>query len=229
MTAVLDLRDVRRQYTVGQTTTVALAGVTLSVDPGEFVAIIGPSGSGKSTLMNLIGCLDRPSSGTVAIGGHDITTLDDDQLTSVRSQAIGFVFQQFQLLPQTSALDNVAAPLLYPGMRVRSARARAKEVLELVGLGDRLDHDRTMLSGGQQQRVAIARAIVANPALILADEPTGALDSRSGAQVMDILTGMHAEGRTIVLITHDPQIAAAASRRVHIRDGLIELDERTAA
>jgi putative ABC transport system ATP-binding protein len=229
MTAVLDLRDVRRQYTVGQTTTVALAGVTLSVDPGEFVAIIGPSGSGKSTLMNLIGCLDRPSSGTVAIGGHDITTLDDDQLTSVRSQAIGFVFQQFQLLPQTSALDNVAAPLLYQGMRVRSARARAKEVLELVGLGDRLDHDRTMLSGGQQQRVAIARAIVANPALILADEPTGALDSRSGAQVMDILTGMHAEGRTIVLITHDPQIAAAASRRVHIRDGLIELDERTAA
>jgi putative ABC transport system ATP-binding protein len=229
MTAVLDLRDVRRQYTVGQTTTVALAGVTLSVEPGEFVAIIGPSGSGKSTLMNLIGCLDRPSSGTVAIGGHDITTLDDDQLTSVRSQAIGFVFQQFQLLPQTSALDNVAAPLLYQGVRVRAARARAKEVLELVGLGDRLDHDRTMLSGGQQQRVAIARAIVANPALILADEPTGALDSKSGAQVMDILTGMHAEGRTIVLITHDPQIAAAASRRVHIRDGLIELDERTAA
>ncbi len=229
MTAVLELRDVRRQYSVGTTTTVALAGVSLSVEQGEFVAIIGPSGSGKSTLMNLIGCLDRPSSGTVSIAGHDITTLDDDQLTSVRSQAIGFVFQQFQLLPQTSALDNVAAPLLYQGMRVRAARVRAQEVLTLVGLGDRLHHDRTMLSGGQQQRVAIARAIVANPALILADEPTGALDSKSGAQVMDILTGMHAQGRTIVLITHDPDIAATASRRVHIRDGLIELDERSAA
>jgi putative ABC transport system ATP-binding protein len=229
MPAVLELHNVRRQYTVGQTTTVALDGVSLSVERGEFVAIIGPSGSGKSTMMNLIGCLDRPSSGTVSIAGHDISTLDDDQLTSVRSQAIGFVFQQFQLLPQTSAVDNVAAPLLYQGVRVRAARARAAEVLSLVGLGDRLDHDRTMLSGGQQQRVAIARAIVANPALILADEPTGALDSKSGAQVMDILRGMHAEGRTIVLITHDPAIAASASRRVHIRDGKIELDERAAA
>jgi putative ABC transport system ATP-binding protein len=229
MPAVLELHNVRRQYTVGQTTTVALDGVSLSVERGEFVAIIGPSGSGKSTMMNLIGCLDRPSSGTVSIAGHDISTLDDDQLTSVRSQAIGFVFQQFQLLPQTSAVDNVAAPLLYQGVRVRAARARAAEVLSLVGLGDRLDHDRTMLSGGQQQRVAIARAIVANPALILADEPTGALDSKSGAQVMDILRGMHAGGRTIVLITHDPAIAASASRRVHIRDGKIELDERAAA
>jgi putative ABC transport system ATP-binding protein len=229
MPAVLELHNVRRQYTVGQTTAVALDGVSLSVERGEFVAIIGPSGSGKSTMMNLIGCLDRPSSGTVSIAGHDISTLDDDQLTSVRSQAIGFVFQQFQLLPQTSAVDNVAAPLLYQGVRVRAARKRAAEVLSLVGLGDRLDHDRTMLSGGQQQRVAIARAIVANPALILADEPTGALDSKSGAQVMDILRGMHAEGRTIVLITHDPAIAASASRRVHIRDGKIELDERAAA
>jgi len=222
---VLELTDVTREYQTGSTTTVALAGVSMSVRSGEFVAIIGPSGSGKSTLMNLIGCLDRPTRGTVEIAGHDIRDLDDDQLTSLRSQAIGFVFQQFQLLPQTTAVDNVAAPLLYQGVKPKEARARAADVLHRLGLGDRLHHDRTMLSGGQQQRVAIARAVVGGPALVLADEPTGSLDSRSGQQVIEVLREMHQEGRTLVLITHDPGVADVADRRIHIRDGLIAPDD----
>ncbi|MGZ5345664.1 MAG: ABC transporter ATP-binding protein, partial [Actinomycetota bacterium] len=192
-----------------------------TVQAGEFVAVLGPSGSGKSTMMHLIGCLDRPTSGSVRLAGHDIAALDDDQLTSLRSQAIGFVFQQFQLLPRTSALDDVAMPLLYQGVSASDARGRAKDVLSRLGMADRLDHDQTRLSGGQQQRVAIARAVVTSPALILADEPTGALDTRSGEQVMDILKEMHEEGRTIVLITHDHDVAAAASRLVHLRDGRI--------
>ena len=216
---VVRLSDVRREYEVGDTTTVALDGVTLSIEEGEFVAIVGPSGSGKSTLMNLIGCLDRPTTGTVEVAGEDVGRLDDDALTRLRGDAIGFVFQQFQLLPQTSAIDNVAAPLLYRGERVKAARARAAEVLATLGLGDRLEHDRTMLSGGQQQRVAIARALVTEPALVLADEPTGALDSRSGDAVLQLLESMHAAGRTIVLITHDATVAARASRRVRIHDG----------
>ena len=216
---VVRLSDVRREYEVGDTTTVALDGVTLSIEEGEFIAIVGPSGSGKSTLMNLIGCLDRPTTGTVEVAGEDVGRLDDDALTRLRGDAIGFVFQQFQLLPQTSAIDNVAAPLLYRGERVKAARARAAEVLATLGLGDRLEHDRTMLSGGQQQRVAIARAVVTEPALVLADEPTGALDSKSGDAVLQLLESMNAEGRTIVLITHDASIAARAHRRLHIRDG----------
>jgi putative ABC transport system ATP-binding protein len=227
--SVLEIADVHREYRVGSTTTVALDGVSLNVEEGEFVAIVGPSGSGKSTLMNMIGCLDRPTSGTVRIAGQNVADLDDDELTGLRSHQIGFVFQQFQLLPQTSALDNVAMPLLYQGVRASQARARAKEVLVRLGLGERLGHDRTMLSGGQQQRVAIARAIVTNPALVLADEPTGALDSHSGAQVIELLSEMNREGRTIVLITHDAAIAEVARRRVHIMDGRIFSDERTAA
>ncbi|WP_375387452.1 ABC transporter ATP-binding protein [uncultured Amnibacterium sp.] len=226
---VLDLVDVRREYRMGETTTVALDGVSLRVDEGEFVAVVGPSGSGKSTLMNLIGCLDRPTSGSVAVGGRAIADLDDDELTELRSEEIGFVFQQFQLLPQTSALDNVAAPLLYRGVPTRRARSRAKEVLTGLGLGDRLQHDRTMLSGGQQQRVAIARAIVTQPSLILADEPTGALDSQSGEMVMGLLGDLNRAGRTVVLITHDTHIAASAHRRVHILDGRVAADDRSAA
>ncbi|MHC2999988.1 ABC transporter ATP-binding protein [Microbacterium sp. HJ5] len=226
---VLELHDVARDYTTGSTITTALDGVSLTIRAGEFVAIVGPSGSGKSTLMNMIGCLDRPTRGRVRIAGHEVAALDDDQLTSLRSQAIGFVFQQFQLLPQTTALDNVAAPLLYQGVKTKEARRRATEVLERLGLGERLHHDRTMLSGGQQQRVAIARAVVASPALILADEPTGALDSVSGQQVMALLTELHAEGRTIVLITHAAEVAEAASRRIHIHDGRIASDDGIAA
>ena len=226
---VLELVDVRREYAVGTTTTVALDGVSLRVEEGEFVAIVGPSGSGKSTLMNLIGCLDRPTSGTVSVGGRDVSDLDDDALTDLRSEEIGFVFQQFQLLPQTSALDNVAAPLLYQGVRTKEARSRAKQVLTDLGLGDRLHHDRGMLSGGQQQRVAIARAIVTQPSLVLADEPTGALDSRSGEVVLGLLTELNRAGRTIVLITHDARIAATADRRVHILDGRVAVDGTVAA
>ena len=222
---VVDLTDVRREYQTGEVPTVALAGVTLQVRRGEFVAIVGPSGSGKSTLMNLIGCLDRPTSGKVVISGKDISTLDDNELTDLRSRAIGFVFQQFQLLPLTSALDNVATPLLYQGLRPKEAQKRAAAILTRLGLGERLTFDRGRLSGGQQQRVAIARALVTNPDLVLADEPTGALDTTSGHQVMDIFREMNQEGRTIVLITHDLEVAAAAERRIYIRDGLIEKDD----
>lgn len=224
-TPVLQLDDVRRTYLTGDTATHALAGVTMKIETGEFVAIVGPSGSGKSTLMNLVGCLDRPTSGEVRIAGHRVSQLDDDQLTDLRSRAIGFVFQQFQLLPRTSAVDNVAAPLLYQGISARAARRRAAEVLGDLGLADRTRHDRTMLSGGQQQRVAIARAIVTDPAIVLADEPTGALDSRSGEMVMDLLTTLNDQGRTVVLITHDAEVAARAHRQIHVRDGLIETIE----
>ncbi len=222
---VVELSDVRREYQTGEVPTVALAGVSLKVQRGEFVAIVGPSGSGKSTLMNLIGCLDRPTAGTVKISGKDISTLDDNELTALRSRAIGFVFQQFQLLPLTSAVENVAAPLLYQGLRPKEGHKRAAAMLTRLGLGERLDFDRGRLSGGQQQRVAISRALVTNPDLVLADEPTGALDTSSGAAVMEVFKEMNAEGRTIVLITHDLEVAAAAKRRIYIRDGLIERDE----
>lgn len=224
---VVDLRNVRREYQTGDVATVALAGVSLQVERGEFVAIVGPSGSGKSTMMNLIGCLDRPSSGDVIVAGKNVKDLNDKELTALRSKAIGFVFQQFQLLPLTSAVDNVATPLLYQGIGPREARRRAAEMLSKLGLGDRLDFDRSRLSGGQQQRVAISRALVTNPDLVLADEPTGALDTASGEAVMNTFKEMNAEGRTIVLITHDLDVAAAAKRRVYIRDGLIERDEKS--
>lgn len=226
---VVDLRHVRREYQTGDVATVALADVSLQVERGEFVAIVGPSGSGKSTMMNLIGCLDRPSGGEVIIAGKNLAQLDDRELTDLRSKAIGFVFQQFQLLPLTSAVDNVATPLLYQGIKPREARRRAADMLTRLGLGERLDFDRSRLSGGQQQRVAIARALVTNPDLVLADEPTGALDTASGEAVMQIFKEMNAEGRTICLITHDLDVAAAAKRRVYIRDGLIERDEKLEA
>lgn len=226
---VVDLRHVRREYQTGDVATVALADVSLQVERGEFVAIVGPSGSGKSTMMNLIGCLDRPSGGEVIIAGKNLAQLDDRELTDLRSKAIGFVFQQFQLLPLTSAVDNVATPLLYQGIKPREARRRAADMLTRLGLGERLNFDRSRLSGGQQQRVAIARALVTNPDLVLADEPTGALDTASGEAVMQIFKEMNAEGRTICLITHDLDVAAAAKRRVYIRDGLIERDEKLEA
>ncbi|MEY3028749.1 MAG: hypothetical protein RL198_146 [Actinomycetota bacterium] len=226
---VVELRSVGREYLVGDQITTALDGIDLKVMPGEFVAIIGPSGSGKSTLMNLVGCLDRPSSGEVLISGEGTVELNDNQLTDLRSRAIGFVFQQFQLLPNTSALENVAAPLLYQGMSMRAAKEKASEMLQRLGLGERLNFDRNRLSGGQQQRVAIARALVTNPDLVLADEPTGALDTKTGEQVIQLFKDLHAEGRTILLITHDRDIANAAPRRVYLRDGRIERDEKSAA
>ena len=223
---VVELENVRREYLVGDQVTVALDGIDLLIEHGEFVAIVGPSGSGKSTMMNLIGCLDRPSSGLVKIASDSTSELNDNQLTSLRSKAIGFVFQQFQLLPNTTAIENVMAPLLYQGISSKQAKQSATEMLTRLGLGERLNFDRNRLSGGQQQRVAIARALVTSPDIVLADEPTGALDSKTGAQVIDLLKELNQEGRTIILITHDLDIAASAPRRVFLRDGRIERDER---
>ena len=219
--SIVSLDRISRTYAMDRVRVNALSDVSLEVAQGEFVAIVGPSGSGKSTMMNIIGCLDRPTAGVYRLAGTAIATLGDDGLGRLRSRTIGFVFQSYNLLPRTSALDNVATPLLYQGVGRRERVARATAALERLGLGDRLDHEPTELSGGQQQRVAVARAIVTDPALILADEPTGNLDSASGRDVLLLLRELHAAGRTIVLITHDPEVAAAAGRQVHIRDGRI--------
>jgi putative ABC transport system ATP-binding protein len=227
--SLIALQGVTKDYRRGRVAVHALRGVDLSIGAGEFVAIVGPSGSGKSTMMHLIGCLDRPSSGRYLLGGVDVSTLDDDGLARLRSLAIGFVFQSYNLLPRTSALENVAAPLLYQGVSRRERLRRAQAILERLGMGDRLGHDHTELSGGQQQRVAIARALVTEPALILADEPTGDLDSVAGAEVLEILSELHRSGRTVVLITHDADVAAVAPRLVHVRDGLLEEPETAAA
>ena len=218
---VIELRGVTRVYSTGRLEVAALRGVDLDVWPGDFLAIVGPSGSGKSTMMNIIGCLDRPTSGSYRLGGTPIEQLSDDDLARVRGRAIGFVFQSFNLLPRTSALENVATPLLYQGVSRRERNARAQAALERLGLGDRLEHEPSELSGGQQQRVAIARALVTEPALILADEPTGNLDSASGADVINILHELNATGTTIVLITHDVAVAEHARRQVHVLDGLL--------
>ena len=219
MAPLIDIRGVWRVYQLGSVTVEALRGVDLAVYPGEFVAIVGPSGSGKSTLMNIIGCLDRPSAGSYHIAGTPVADVDDDGLARLRSRTIGFVFQSYNLLSRTSALENVATPLLYQGVGRKERYARSREALEELGLGDRLDHLPTELSGGQQQRVAIARALVTHPALILADEPTGNLDSASGVEVMTRLRALNRAGRTIVLITHDSGVASVAQRQVHVRDG----------
>jgi putative ABC transport system ATP-binding protein len=216
---IVRLRSITRTYDMGHVTVPALRSVDLDVEPGEFVAIVGPSGSGKSTMMNIIGCLDRPTEGTYTLAGTPVEELDDDDLARVRSRTIGFVFQSYNLLPRTSALDNVATPLLYQGVGRSERHRRATAALERLGLGDRLDHEPSELSGGQQQRVAVARALVTDPALILADEPTGNLDQASGQDVLRVLRELHESGRTIVLITHDAEVADAASRQVHIRDG----------
>jgi len=225
---LLELRGVTKDYHTGRVVVNALRGIDLMVGNGEFVAIVGPSGSGKSTLMHILGCLDRPTSGSFRLAGVDVATLDDDGLALLRSRAIGFVFQSYNLLPRTSALENVAAPLLYQGVSRRDRLARARVELERLGLGERLSHDSTELSGGQQQRVAIARALVTEPALILADEPTGDLDSASGAEVLALFAALHRAGRTVILITHDLDVAAAAPRIVHVRDGLLEQPARAA-
>ncbi|MCU0477284.1 MAG: ABC transporter ATP-binding protein [Chloroflexi bacterium] len=218
-TPVISLRGITRIYSSGRLEVEALRGIDLDVFPGDFIAIVGPSGSGKSTLMNIIGCLDRPTAGTYVLAGTEVETLDDDDLARVRSRAVGFVFQSFNLLPRTSALENVATPLLYQGVPRHERMERAKAALERLGLGDRLDHEPSELSGGQQQRVAIARALVTRPVLILADEPTGNLDSASGLEVLHLLHELNAAGATIVLITHDSDVAVAATRQVHVRDG----------
>jgi len=218
---IITLEQVSRVYRTGRIDVTALNGLDLVVERGEFVAVIGPSGSGKTTLMNIVGCLDRPTSGRYVLDGTAVADLDDDGLARLRSRAIGFVFQSYNLLPRTTALDNVAAPLTYQGVPRHEREARARAALDRLGLGDRMAHEPTELSGGQQQRVAIARAIVTEPALVLADEPTGNLDTHTGAEVMELLLELHRAGTTIVLITHEAEVAAAAERQVHVRDGRI--------
>jgi putative ABC transport system ATP-binding protein len=218
---IIRLDHVSRTYEMGRLAVNALADVSLTVGDGEFLAIVGPSGSGKSTMMNILGCLDRPTSGRYVLAGTPLAELDDDGLARVRSRTIGFVFQSYNLLPRTSALDNVMTPLLYQNVSRRDRTLRARAALERLGLGDRFDHEPSELSGGQQQRVAIARALVTNPAMLLADEPTGNLDSASGHEVMMLLRELNASGRTIVLITHDSDVAAQASRQIHLLDGRI--------
>jgi putative ABC transport system ATP-binding protein len=219
--SIISLERVSRIYAMGHVDVPALDDVSLNVATGEFLAIVGPSGSGKSTMMHIIGCLDRPTAGTYRLAGTAVGDLGDDELARVRSRTIGFVFQSYNLLPRTTALDNVATPLLYQGVGRAERHSRAGAALERLGLGDRLHHEPTELSGGQQQRVAVARALVTEPALILADEPTGNLDSRSGAEVMGLLRELNDAGRTVVLITHDADVAAAADRQVHLLDGRI--------
>jgi putative ABC transport system ATP-binding protein len=218
---IIALDHVSRVYSMGHLEVPALNDVSLQVLPGEFVAIVGPSGSGKTTMMNILGCLDRPTHGSYLLAGTPVAELDDDGLAKLRSLTIGFVFQSYNLLSRTSALDNVATPLLYQGISRKERTARATATLERLGLGDRLTHEPTELSGGQQQRVAVARALVTEPALILADEPTGNLDSHSGAEVLALLHELNAAGRTIVLITHDQEVADAATRQIHLRDGQV--------
>jgi putative ABC transport system ATP-binding protein len=215
--------DVRRSYHLDGVSVEALRGVSLRIDPGEYVAVVGPSGSGKSTLMHLLGCLDRPTSGVLRVGDRDVATLGDGELAGLRNRTIGFVFQSFQLLGRTTALDNVALPLVYRGIRRAERRERAEAALTAVGLAHRLGHRPGQLSGGEQQRVAIARALVGEPGLLLADEPTGNLDTGSGAEIMAVLDGLVRDrGVAVVVVTHDPDIAAMARRRVRMRDGLIE-------
>lgn len=221
---VVALRDVRRTYTMGDNTVHALAGVDLEIAEGEYVAIMGPSGSGKSTLLNLLGCMDRPTSGSYLLDGRDVATMSDSELSTVRSERIGFIFQSFNLIPSLTVLENIEVPLFYAGWPARKARARSLELAERVGLGDRGSHRPTELSGGQQQRVAIARALSNNPTIVLADEPTGNLDSRTGVEIMAFLRELNQEGRTIIMVTHEDDIAAHARRVVTVRDGRIQED-----
>ena len=218
---ILQMRDICKDYPMGKTVTRVLKNVNLDVNEGDYLAIMGPSGSGKTTLMNLIGCLDVPTSGSYLLGDREITKCSGKELAEVRNKEIGFVFQSFHLLPKLTALDNVALPLLYGGVKKEERRERARAALETVGLADRLDHRPDQLSGGQCQRVAIARAIVGKPRLLLADEPTGALDSASGAQVMELFQQLHDSGSTIIMITHDRGIAHHADTIMTIKDGVL--------
>jgi putative ABC transport system ATP-binding protein len=222
--SIIRMEDIRKIYDTGKVKVEALRGINLDVKKGELVAIVGPSGSGKSTLMNLLGCLDTASSGVYELGGENVAGVTRDQLAEIRNRRVGFVFQNFNLLPHISAAENVEMPLLFGGVSPRERSARAKELLDRVGLGERVDHKPTELSGGQMQRVAIARALAMDPDIILADEPTGNLDSTSGSDIMSIFTDLWKQGRTLVIITHDPALAKRASRVVEIRDGLVTSD-----
>ena len=220
----IQLSGIKKLYQVGDQEVAALAGIDLNIAQGEFAALMGPSGSGKSTLMNILGCLDRPTVGSYKLDGEEVANLSDDQLAITRNRKIGFVFQNFNLLSRISALENVALPLVYAGVDKKEREERARHYLDAVGLGDRADHQPNELSGGQRQRVAIARALVNDPHIIMADEPTGNLDTKSTNEIMEIFEKLHQAGRTIILVTHEPEIAACASRQLLVRDGLITCD-----
>ena len=217
--SLIEVRDLVKVYTMGKTSFRALDGVSFDIEEGDMVAITGPSGSGKSTLMNVLGCLDRPDEGTYVLAGDDVSRLSNDRLAEIRNRRIGFVFQTFNLLPRMSALENVELPLLYAGSR--DAKDRASQALEIVGLGHRMDHEPNQLSGGQRQRVAIARAIVTDPAILLADEPTGNLDSKTGVEILALFEKLHADGRTIIMVTHEPDVARYCERQIQVRDGRV--------
>ncbi len=220
---IIVLQAIHKIYALGEEAQVhALRGVDLTITAGSYLAIMGPSGSGKSTLLNLLGCLDRPTAGRYYLGGEDVSQMSDDALSEVRGRKIGFIFQSYNLIPQLSVLENIQVPLLYQGLDLRAYEVRCIELARLVGLGDRLHHRPNQLSGGQQQRVAIARSLVNDPLMILADEPTGNLDSRTGAEVLDLIDRLNRDGKTIILVTHDDRVAARAHRIIHMRDGLID-------
>jgi putative ABC transport system ATP-binding protein len=228
MEELILIQDIYKVYKMDSVETVALNGVSLNVNKGDFKAIMGPSGSGKSTLMHIIGCLDRPSSGKVLWEGKDVSTLSDDELAMIRNRRIGFVFQSFYLLPRYTALQNVELPLIYRGLTAKERREKARRLLELVGLGDRIDHRPTQLSGGQQQRVAVARALAVDPLILLADEPTGNLDSKSSHEIMDLITNLYNQGLTIVLVTHEYDIAGYANEIVKMADGkIIDIEKKS--
>jgi len=221
---LIKITDIKRNFVLGNEIVYVLKGINLEINKGEYVALMGPSGSGKSTLMNLLGCLDTPTSGNYVLNGKDVSQMKDDELAGIRNKEIGFVFQTFNLLPRTTALDNVALPMIYAGYSKSDRTKRAEEVLTQVNLSDRMDHQPNQLSGGQRQRVAIARALVNKPSIILADEPTGNLDSKTSVEIMKLFGDIHAQGNTVILVTHEEDIAAYAHRVIRLRDGLIESD-----
>ena len=222
--AVIDIKGLTKSYEMGDQTLQVLKGIDLQIHKNEYVALMGPSGSGKSTLMNTLGCLDTPTSGTYILNGANVSELTEDELAEIRNKEIGFVFQTFNLIPRMSSLDNVALPLIYAGLGKGARSARAEEVLKSVGLGERLDHKPNELSGGQRQRVAVARALVNNPSIILADEPTGNLDSKTSIEIMGLFEEIHRQGNTVILVTHEPDIAQHAHRIIRLKDGIIESD-----
>jgi putative ABC transport system ATP-binding protein len=227
MPALIEIRDVTKTYDMGAEAQVrALDGVTLDIDAGDYVAVMGPSGSGKSTLMNLIGCLDTPTTGTYRLKSREVSAMDDDELARIRNKEIGFIFQTFNLLPRADALQNVELPLIYSGAARKARHEQAKRALEAVGLGDRMHHRPNEMSGGQRQRVAIARALVNDPSLLLADEPTGNLDSKTGQEILALIDTLHGQGNTILLVTHEEELAVRAARVIRLRDGKVVSDER---
>ena len=223
---LIDIKDIKRNFILGNEIVYVLKGIDLQINKGEYVALMGPSGSGKSTLMNLLGCLDTPTSGRYILNNKDVSQMHDDDLAEIRNKEIGFVFQTFNLLPRTTALDNVALPMIYAGYTKSERSKRATEVLKQVNLGDRMDHQPNQLSGGQRQRVAIARALVNKPSIILADEPTGNLDSKTSVEIMKLFGDIHAQGNTVILVTHEEEIAEYAHRIIRLRDGVIESDTK---